>query len=705
MVLDRASGKIRSEHLDRQAIVYVRQSTLMQVREHTASTARQYDLARRAQQLGWPPERVRVIDSDQGRSGAAASARDGFQELIGEVGVGGVGAVLCLEASRLARACADWYRLLEICALARTLVIDEEGVYDPNQYNDRLLLGFKGTMSEAELHWLRQRLLGGKQEKAEQGALRLRLPVGYVHSSNGEVTLDPDEQVREAVVLLFALFQQLGTAHAVVRYFGGHGLLFPSRPVCMGAGNGVAWRLLRERRAVELLHNPVYAGAYAYGRTETRLTCAPESGGARRERTRALTPAEWPVLLQDHHPGYISWEQYVSNQRRLAENVNRGPRRGSGRGAPREGAALLQGLVRCGKCGEKMTVHYQGANIPHYTCSNARSQYAVRACHSMRGDGLDRAIGLLLLEAVQPAALSVALSALAEIEARAQQVERQWQLRRERARYEADLARRRFVAVDPENRLVARTLERDWNEALAAIERLEQEYRLRPQPERAPVSAAEREQILALARDLPALWEAPTTTAVERKQLLRCLVKEVTLSKEGRWILALVRWQTEAATELKVARPLRVWEARRPNPRMLERMRELTTTHTDRQMTERLQAEGFTTGTGLPLTPRLVTVIRSRARIASGCPEDPRILSGEQRGDGRWTTKAVAERLNIHRGTVHAWCKAGLLDGVQEGKGSPWWVQLSEETVAALRKPERQRRRRSTRTKTPRAGT
>jgi hypothetical protein len=279
-------------------------------------------------------------------------------------------------------------------------------------------------------------------------------------------------------------------------------------------------------------------------------------------------------------------------------------------------------------------------------------------------------------------------------------------LRCERARYAADLARRRFVAVDPENRLVARTLEREWNEALAAIERLEREYRVRAKPERTPVRAAEKEQILALARDLPALWEAPTTTAVERKRLLRCLVKEVTLRKEGRWVHALVRWQTEATSALQVARPLRVWEARRPEARLLERLRELAATHTDRQMAQRLGAEGFTTGTGLPLTPRRVSVIRSRARIASGCPQDPRLLSGEQRGDGRWTTKAAAERLNVNRGTVQAWCKAGLLDGIQEGKGSPWWVRLSEETITALRKPERQhRRRRRPRSSTACAGT
>jgi hypothetical protein len=260
------------------------------------------------------------------------------------------------------------------------------------------------------------------------------------------------------------------------------------------------------------------------------------------------------------------------------------------------------------------------------------------------------------------------------------------------------------VAVDPENRLVARTLERDWNESLAGIEQLEREYRVRGQPQRAPVSAAEREQILALARDLPALWEAPTTTAVERKQLLRCLVKEVTLCKEGRWIRALVRWQTEAATEIRVARPPRVWEARRPEARMLERMRELAPTHTDRQMAQMLAAEGFTTGTGLALTPRRVTVIRRRAKIGSGCPEDPRLLEGEQRGDGRWTTKAVAERLNVNRGTVNAWCKAGLLEGVQEGKGSPYWVRLTDEALARLRKPERQhRKRRKTRSPVVRA--
>ena len=373
--------KIRPEHLERQAFIYVRQSTLMQVRTNTASTARQYDLVQRALDLGWERENVIVIDQDQGCSGASAIGRDGFQALVAEVGLGLAGAVLSLEASRLARSNSDWYRLLEICALADTLVVDEEGIYDPSQYNDRLLLGFKGTMSEAELHWLRQRLLGGKREKASPGKLRFRLPAGYVCAETGEVVFDPDEQVQEAVRLVFALFSELGTAWAVVKQFSTQKLLFPQR-VWGGDQDGeLVWAPLRHSRVRGMLHNPTYAGAYVYGRTKTRTKLLPGETPRIKGRTRRVNPEDWPVVIQEAHPGYISWKQFLRNQQQLDDN--RTFRAQDRRGAVREGSALLQGIVLCGKCGRRMTIRYlalKDCTAPSYECVHERNQYSGHSC-------------------------------------------------------------------------------------------------------------------------------------------------------------------------------------------------------------------------------------------------------------------------------------------------------------------------------------
>lgn len=355
--------KIRPEHLDRQALIYIRQSTLVQVREHTGSTARQYDLVQRALDLGWPREHIIVIDQDQGLSGASAAGRDGFQLVVAEVGLGHAGAVLSLEASRLARSCSDWYRLIEICALADTLVIDEEGVYDPGQYNDRLLLGFKGTMSEAELHWLRNRLLGGKLEKAQKGRLRFRLPTGLVYDATGQVTLDPDEQVQQAVQLVFDLFDELGSALAVVQHFATHQLLFPTRHWGGARDGELVWDPLAHGRVLAILHNPAYANAYVYGRTQTRTQMPPGEAPRIKGRTRQTKRDDWPIVLHNAHPGYITWDQFLHNQQRLDDNRTFRPE--DRRGAVREGAALLQGIVLCGRCGRRMTIRYLDDGATH----------------------------------------------------------------------------------------------------------------------------------------------------------------------------------------------------------------------------------------------------------------------------------------------------------------------------------------------------
>ncbi len=354
MAIPGHNPKIRPDHLDRPAFVYVRQSTFFQVRENTASTARQYDLVQRAQELGWSPTSITVIDQDQGLSGFSAVGRDGFPFLIAQVGLGQAGAVLSLEASRLARSCSDWYRLLEICALTDTLVIDEDGVYDPSQYADRLLLGILGAMSEAELHWLRNRLLGGKLARAEQGELRMRPPAGLVFDTTRRLVLDPDEEVQQAVRLLFTLFEQTGSALAVVKHFADHHLLFPDRLWGKSHDGELLWKPLRHGRVLDILHNPRYAGAYVYGRTQTRTRTLPQEAPRVKGRTRHVAIADWPTVRYNAHPGYINWEQFLRNQQRLDDNctVSGSDRRG----AVREGHALLQGLVLCGQCGRRMTV-------------------------------------------------------------------------------------------------------------------------------------------------------------------------------------------------------------------------------------------------------------------------------------------------------------------------------------------------------------
>jgi len=684
--------KIRPDHLDRQAFIYVRQSTLVQVRDNTASKARQYDLVQRAMHLGWPRERITVIDQDQGHSGASSVGRDGFQFLVSEVGLGRAGAVLSLEVSRLARSCSDWYRLIEICALSETLVVDEEGVYDPNQYNDRLLLGFKGTMSEAELHWLHSRLQGGKLEKAQKGQLRFRLPTGFSYDPLDQVILDPDEQVQQAVRLVFDLFDQLGAAMAVVQHFAAHGLLFPTR-FWGGRRNGeLVWEPLQHGRMLMILRNPAYAGAYVYGKTKTRTKTLPGEAPRIKGRTRQVKPENWPIILKDVHPAYLSWEQFLRNCQRLEDNRTWHP--AEHRGAVREGAALLQGIVLCGQCGRRMSVRYlQDGTVWAYVCAQVHSHLAGKTCQFVIGNEIDAAVTQIFLEAMQPAQLEISIAAFEQIERRAQQIDQQWQLRLERARYDANLARRQFCSVDPENRLVARTLERDWNEKLAEIEQLEREYAALPKLTAYLVSPEERQRILAVAQDLPAVWQAHTTSPAERKQLLRFLVKDVTLTRQKTTIQANIRWQTEAVTSREVPRRQKSCDARRTHPAVVARIRILAANHTDEQSAPRLNQEGYTPGLGGSFTARKVYWIRYAYSIPSGCPQAPGACPEGQRGDGRYSARAAAEQLNVDVSTIADWCEAGVLDGVQETPHGPRWIELTPEIIAELRKPTRQRRK------------
>jgi DNA invertase Pin-like site-specific DNA recombinase len=680
--------KIRPEHLDRDALSYVRQSTPIQVREHTASTARQYDLARRAEEFGWPKQHIKVIDQDQGHSGASSLGRDGFRYLMTEVCLGRVGAVLSLEASRLARSCSDWYRLIEICSLTNTLVIDEDGVYDPTQYNDRLLLGIKGTMSEAELHWIRSRLLGGKQEKAQSGQLRFRPPTGLVHDPAGRIVLDPDEQVQHAIRLVFDTFQRMGAALGVVQYFAENHLRIPTRHYGRARHGQLTWRPLDHARALAILHNPAYAGTYVYGRTKTRTVVLPGEEPRLKGRTRRVTAAAWPHVLHDHHPAYITWDQFQRNQQQLIDNCT--SQHQDHRGAIREGTALLQGLVLCGRCGRRMTVRYMDdGKVPLYECNRLHSAFGERVCQSLRGDRIDAAVAAAFLEAMQPAELEVSMAAIDQIAAQARRVDRQWEMIVERAWYEAELARRRFLAVDPENRLVGRTLERDWETLLAEVERLERESATRPERSIRLVDPVERARILALAQDLPALWNAATTTNAERKQLLRFLIKDVCLDRSETMIEVSIRWQTEACTVLSIPRPPRSCDKRRTDPAAVARLRKLAADTPDRAIAEILNQEGFRSGTGGCFTHNRVKQLRYIYSIPSGCPEGPSACAGGFRADGRCPSKTAADLLQVNVSTINAWCQSGVLDGIQAVPHGPWWIKLTPEVIARLRKPTR----------------
>jgi DNA invertase Pin-like site-specific DNA recombinase len=660
----------------------------MQVRDNIASTARQYDLARRAEQFGWPKEHIHVIDQDQGHSGASTVGRDGFQYLMTEVGLGRAGAVLSLEASRLARSCSDWYRLIEICGLTDTLVIDEDGVYDPTQYNDRLLLGIKGTMSEAELHWIRSRLLGGKLEKARTGQLRSRLPTGLVFDPSGQTVLDPDEQVQQALRLVFDTFEQVGAALGVVQYFAENRLQFPTRHYGGSRDGQLTWQPLDHGRVLAVLHNPTYTSTYVYGRTKTRNVVLPGEEPRIKGRTRGVVAEDWPFVLPDHHPGYITWEQFQQNQQRLIDNctVDHQKRRG----APREGAALLQGLVLCGRCGRRMTIRYMDdGKTPLYECNQLHKQHGEKTCQSLRGDRIDEAVARVFLEAMQPAQLEVSITAIDQIAQQARKADRQWESMVERARYEAELARRRFQAVDPENRLVARTLERDWEARLAEVERLERESAVRPALSTRLVDPAERARILALAQDLPALWEAATTTQVERKQLLGFLVKDVCLTRTDTTIEVAIRWRTEACTVLNIPRPKRSCDARRTDPAALARLRALSAVTSDGQIAKILNQEGFQSGTGRSFTTNLVKQLRYTYSIASGCPDQPGSCADGYRADGRCSASVAADLLNVTVSTIADWCRSGQLDGLQSTPHGPWWIRLTPEIVARLRKPAR----------------
>jgi len=657
MMISDAHQKVTARQLKREAYLYVRQSTLRQVFENTESTERQYALRQRAVALGWPLERIVVIDQDQGQSGASMVGRDGFQRLVADVGMGRAGIVMGLEVSRLARNSSDWHRLLEICALSDTLILDEDGVYDPAHFNDRLLLGLKGTMSEAELHVLRARLRGGILSKARRGELEAPLPIGFRYDRSAGVVLDPDKQVQETIHSLFRAFRRTGSATATVKLFRTQGLTFPQRARTGPAQGELLWGELDHSRVLWILHNPRYAGAFFFGRSRQRRH------GARGGTFERLPREEWTALVPNAHPGYITWEAFEENQRRLRDNAQaRGAERK--RSPPREGPALLQGLAICGVCGERMTVRYharQGTLLPMYMCQRQGIQRAEPVCQGIPGQHIDAGVGRLLVEAVTPLALEVTLTVQAELQERAAEADRLRGRHVERARYEADVARRRFMQVDPENRLVADELEAEWNRTLRSLAAAQEAYERQRQCDRVLVDDAQRARILALAVDLPKLWHEPTTPNQERKRMTRLLIEDVTLLK-GPPVTAHVRFRGGASTTLELPPALSAWQMRQTSPQVVADIDTLLDHHTDTAIATRLNQRGYTSGTGKPFSAWTVWRLRRHYRLHS--------RYDRLRAAGMLDTSELATRLHVAPATIKIWRRAGLLQAhVYNDKG------------------------------------
>jgi DNA invertase Pin-like site-specific DNA recombinase len=673
------SPKLKAWHLDRAAVVYVRQSTPQQVLDHQESTARQYALADRAVAPGWPRTQVLVIDDDLGKSGQSIEGRPGFQRLLAEVALDRVGLILGLEMSRLARSCKDWHHLLELCARFRVLLADAESVYDPTEYSDRLLLGLTGMMNEAELHILKQRMEQGKLNKARRGELVIGVPVGYVKSLAGEVTLDPDEQVQEIIRSIFDQFDRQGTVHGVLRHLIASGIRMPLRRRS-GANRGeLDWRPPCRETIRYILRHPIYAGAYIYGFRPSdprrRKPGRPKSG-----RASGLAAEDCQVFLKGRFPAYIGWERFEANRAKLAANRSRAESAGAVRG----GAALLAGVVRCGRCGKRMYVRYgRTGHRPAYVCSTLRSDYGLPLCQSASASEVEAWVADEILEALQPAALDASLDAASQVDEQRRQVTRDWERRIERARYEADRAARQYHACEPENRLVGRTLERRWDQALQAVQRVEEEFDrfLRTQPR--PLGEADRERIRRLAVEVPTLWHAPTTTPADRRRIVRLLIDQVVLTVDpgNDHIRVRMEW---AGGAVRVRTVYRAVQGYKNQQQWAELSARLAALHgrgeTPKAIAAILDRGGFrppkrATRFTAGMVRRLLHELGLRPRV-------PRRTAKVVLSPGEAWLHDLAQALGLSPHTLHGWRKKGWMHTRQlGGRGGPWavWADATEQ--------------------------
>jgi len=668
-------SKITSDHLRRRAVVYVRQSSTTQVEHNRESTARQYQLAERAVALGWTRDQVKVFDEDLGVSGSGLAERAGFARMTAEVALGEVGIVLGLEVSRLARNNADWYRLLDLCGVTHTLIGDADGIYHPGLFNDRLVLGLKGTMSEAELHVLRARLLGGIRNKAARGELHRGLPVGLVRGeADGEVLLHPDESVTAAIRAVFERFAEMGSARRVWLWFRSQGLRFPLQSNTL---EDVRWVTPTYTKIHQVLTNPFYAGVYVYGRTQQ--SCYIDDSGHLRKRIKLRPRSEWPVFIRDHHRGFIDWETFEANQNRLAHNTR--PRPHHSGGAVREGAALLQGIAVCGHCGRRLAVHYSGRySAPGYHCAgknivNGRGEY----CLNVGGVQIDAAVAAAFQAALVPAGLAASLQAIEQLEADHETTLAQFRRELERARYGAQRAERRYRAVDPDNRLVARGLEAEWESALRELKAAEAELANREHSRPRRLSGEERDSILSLGQDLKGVWSAPSTNDRDRKELLRTLLEEVTLSVEREKSNAhlMLRWRGGLFSELDVPLPRSHPAPIRTAEDTIDLLRRLAAHYSDAVIAGILNRQGRKTATGLSFTANRVSSLRTHWSI-------PCFVPSQQANDDTQcvTVDRAAQALGVAPSTLHRWLNDGFIAGEQITPGAPWRIRLDDELRA-----------------------
>jgi DNA invertase Pin-like site-specific DNA recombinase len=661
------SPKFKPWHLDRTAIVYVRQSSPQQVVDHKESTARQYGLADRAVALGWPRTQVVVIDEDLGKSGQSAEGRPGFQRLLAEVALDHVGVIFGLEMSRLARSCKDWHQLLELCGRFHTLLADADAVYDPTDYNDRLLLGLTGIMSEAELHIIKERMHQGKLNKARRGELLGPPAIGYLKRGKSDLLIDPDEQVQAVVRLIFDQFDQQGTLHGLLRYLVHHQIRLPVRPHGGPNQGQLEWHRPCRETLQNLLHHPLYAGAYRYGyRPSDPRRKQPGRPGTGR---RVCSAEDCEVLIRDRFPAYISWERFEANQERLAANRARYQTQG----APRAGAALLKGLIRCGRCGQRMFMHYQQATGRYaYVCGRAVADYGEPLCQSLSGAGVDELVARQILAAVEPAALDASMAAIEDVERERADLQRHWQLRRERALYEVERASRQYHACEPENRLVARELERRWEDALQEQRKLDAEFEHWQRTAPSRLSAEERALIRSLAANLPALWHAETTTAQDRVRIARLLLDqvEVTVDKTSDCAKVRLHWVGGVTQEHTQNRPVKCYAQMADYPRLAAKLRAMQKERLEaRVMAERLNAAGFRP----PKRTTRFTAAMVRGLLERlGLPGRERLGSEIGLGPDEWRPGKLARHLDISRHTLIKWRSKGWLPGRRDADG--YWI-------------------------------
>jgi DNA invertase Pin-like site-specific DNA recombinase/ribosomal protein S27AE len=673
-----ASPKLNAAHLQRRAIVYVRQSTPHQVAEHQESTARQYALVERAVAMGWPRDRIEVIDDDQGMSGRSAQERLGFQRLLAEVGLDRVGLILGLEMSRLARSCRDWHQLLELCAIFYTLLGDQDGLYDPTEFNDRLLLGLKGTMSEAELHVLKGRMFQGRMNKADRGELTTLAPIGYVRSADGtQYELDPDEQAQSVVRMVFSEFRRHGTIYGLVRYLNRHEIRVPVRAITGPERGKIQWRRANRNTLREMLRHPIYAGAYRYGYRHydprRKKSGRPKSGRV------TIQLEECRVLIRDRVPAYISWDEFESNRKQLDHNRSR-PK---GKSTPRCGPSLLAGLLRCGRCGKTLKTIYSGRSARlRYSCCRGLESYADPVCISMVGKDLDDFVAERVLKILEPASLEICLSAAEEIDEERARLDKQWQHRLERAAIASDRASRQYQAVEPENRLVARTLEANWEKALGELEDLREQYQDWRETKSPDLNQQQREMIRNIGNDFPSLWYAPSTCHQDRQEILRMLIDCIEVDIEGSSEVTRLKitWAGGFESFHEFHRTIMRSEQLANFDQLIERSTELRRGGLNLAETAaRLNQEGYRTARGRPFNAAKVCELL----VSRGIHLKPGERSGErdQLREHEWWLGNLASELNVPRTTLLQWCKRQWINSRRlPGEKGRWilWADACE---------------------------